>query len=122
MANHSSDKEVSTTKPDPERGTFIELVYELCTALHGGDWDVGFHMREGVWRAYAGNTPAHPGNGTYYDGISKTSTENPNGTPRDALIALIRNVRKELERQRATCSRRGAVLDRLARTLPIEVC
>ena len=115
MTSHSSDKNVSTTKPDPYRGTFIELVYELCTELHGGDWDVGFHMRDGAWRAYAGNTPARPGNGNYYEGIAKTSVENPNGTPRDALIALLRCVRKELERRRSA-------LDRRARTVPAEVC
>lgn len=111
MTAHSEDKEASVTKPDPHRGSFIELVYELCTTLHGGDWDVGFHIREGVWRAYASNPPL----GNYYEGISKTSTENPKGTPRDALLSLLRNIRKELERQRNT-------LDRLARTLPIEVC
>lgn len=84
----------------------IAYVYALCSKLHGGDWGVRFFMKEGAWHAVA---EAHTDAFLAYSGIAKEG-----GTPHEALINLLRDARKELERRRK-------MLDDLERDLPKEV-
>lgn len=83
----------------------IEQIYTLCTKLHGGEWRVCFFKKDGVWRA-----SAEADKGVLeYRGETDAS-----GKPHDALIALLRDARNEVDRRRRE-------LDELERELPKEV-
>lgn len=81
----------------------IVYVHALCSKLHGGEWGVRFFTKEGAWHAVA---EAHTDAFLAYTGVAKEG-----GTPHEALVNLLRDARKELERRRK-------MLDDLERDLP----
>lgn len=91
----------------PTLSQLVEYAYVLCIKLHGGEWSVRFFKKDGVWCASA---EAHAGVGLEYTGVAKVAP----GTPHDAIIDLLREARKEVDRRRK-------LLDELERDLPKEV-
>jgi DNA-binding transcriptional regulator YiaG len=102
--------EPMTTTPVPspapvlQDSQLIAYVHTLCGKLHGGEWSIRFSMKDGAWQA-----TAEAATGV----LEYTGIANKGGAPHEALINLLRDARKELERRRK-------MLEDLERELPKE--
>lgn len=95
-----------SSTPALQDSQLIALIHTLCGKLHGDVWSVRFHVKSGSWCASA---EAHTAAFIGYTGIAKEA-----GTPHEALVNLLREVRGELDSRRK-------MLDELERELPKEV-
>jgi transcriptional regulator with XRE-family HTH domain len=95
-----------SSTPALQDSQLIALIHTLCGKLHGDVWSVRFHVKSGSWCASA---EAHTAAFIGYTGIAKEA-----GTPHEAFVNLLREVRGELDSRRK-------MLDELERELPKEV-